>query len=969
MRPGEVRAAILWIVLTFCVVFASPPLEAASRTGEAPAVRLPLLSNGSPATHLGGVPEYGRASGDQWFPELAFGDGVALAVWEDGRWGATEVYAARVSGNEVLDPSGFPVGSGQDTQRFPACAFGGGSFLVVWQEGLDRIMARRVSPGGETLGAEPFVVCGGTDARSPAVASSDSHFLVVWHDIRGGETDVYGARVTFSGDVLDPGGFLICGERNEQTEVAVASDGTDFLVIWQDRRLANWSIYGSRVDASGGVLDVFGIPVCNLLDGNARTVPDVTYGGTSYAVLWQDGRNVQEKLFGTRVSVSGAVLDGTGVEVCSSPGGQYDPAVSCHADTLLAAWRDVSVFENVMVCRLDTLLAGGTAATLCTVGELEQAPSVCVAGGEWLVAWMDFRSGIDDDVYACRVSAGGTPQDPCGFLVSMTGNAQRNPRAAYGGANHLVVWEDYRAGHRDIYATRVSPSGEVMDTLGIAVASLFGNQYWADVSSNGSNFLVVWTDDRVPTDIYGHRVNSSGEVLEDQPIPVSTYDGMQGAPSVANDGATYFCVWEDYRDGNGDIYGARVSSSGLVLESSGLLVSVQGAEHSQTSPRVDFLDTTYVVVWEDDRNGDSDIYAARVTRQGEVLDSSGIRISSSPKPDMAPSVSCFGEECLVLWEERSSGPTDSDVRGARLNRSGELLDTSSVAVSQASGLQFEPDVASDVGGYLAVWTDTRCGNTDVYGTPLASAGDVVDPGGAGVSKSPDPEESPALSEQGGGAFLIVWSGVSGPPYEAYRIWGKLGAWSELTPAFPPVWELTAERVEEGVRLSWRALPGFFQRFDVQRRRQSQGSWETLASLPASGAGDYFWVDEEAAAVVPYYRLLCATTGGSLLVFEFGAVDAAGSAGRFHLGLPTPNPAVFPGEVTFDVEARTPVTVDVVNVRGAVVRRVYSGLPVSGGRLLSWDGRDWRGRDVAPGVYFLKLSSAMHTLTRKLVVLD
>jgi hypothetical protein len=955
-----------WAVLT--------PLEARTgHPGEKASVargEVCLLQSGGDAVQLGGVPEYVRASGDQWYPKSAFGDGVALVVWEDGRWGPSEIYAARISGGEVLDPSGISVGAGEDFKRFPACAFGDGKFLVVWQEGFDRIMGRFISSAGELIDEQPFEICSNTGPWSPAVASSDSLFLVVWHDTRSFETDVYGARVTFSGDVLDPNGFAISDERFEQTEAAVASDGTQFLVVWQDRRVGNWSTYGARVDSSGGVLDGSGIPICDLLDGFRRTVPDVAFCNSSYVVFWQDDRSGQRKIFGSRVSVSGAVLDGTGVQTCSSQGEQFDPALSFNGASVLVTWRNVSLAENVMFCLADTLLTGTAAGAFCQRAAPQQAPSVCLADSEWLVAWMDFRSNMDDDVYACRVSFGGASQDSCGFLVSERANSQRKPRVAYDGTRHLVVWEDDRNGDTDIYGTRVSSSGEVMDTLGIAIMRLSAEQYLPDVASNGSNFLVVWTDDRLTTDIYGHRINSSGEVVGDIAVPVSTSAGMQTAPSVATDGTTYFCVWEDYRNGNdGDIYGARVSSSGLVLDNSGLLVSIQGSEHSQRNPSVDFLDTCYVVAWEDDRGGDFDAYAARVTPLGEVLDSSGIRVSSSPLSDLAPDICCTEHQCLVLWEERSTGPSDSDVRGARISNSGELLDTSSVLVSGASGLQIEPCVAPATEGFLGVWTDSRPGNKDIYGTPVTLAGVVLDEGGAGVSKEDRTENSPAVSYQGGGVSLTAWSGLSGPPYESYRIWGKAGAWSELTPAFPLVWELRAERDEEGVSLSWKAFPGFFDAFTVERRCDANLPWEMVASVRAWQSEDYFYKDTLVPAAFCRYRLFCERLEGRALVFEFELEATGREARALHLGLPAPNPAVFPGEIAFEIEASAAVAVEILDVSGVLVRRIFSGPAGSTVRLLRWDGKDWEGRRVAPGVYFLRLSAGARTASRKIVVLE
>ncbi len=72
-------------------------------------------------------------------------------------------------------------------------------------------------------------------------------------------------------------------------------------------------------------------------------------------------------------------------------------------------------------------------------------------------------------------------------------------------------------------------------------------------------------------DIYGARVSQGGIVLEPNGIPISTEYYEQMAPSVTFDGTRYFVVWEDWRSGwDGDIYGARVLTSGVVVDTYGL---------------------------------------------------------------------------------------------------------------------------------------------------------------------------------------------------------------------------------------------------------------------------------------------------------------------------------------------------------------------------------------------------------------
>ncbi len=89
-------------------------------------------------------------------------------------------------------------------------------------------------------------------------------------------------------------------------------------------------------------------------------------------------------------------------------------------------------------------------------------------------------------------------------------------------------------------------------------------------------------------------------------------DGDQTVPSVAFDGTNYLIVWEDHRTNTGDIYGARVSEAGVLLDPGGISISQPGFE--QLTPSVAFGGTNYLVTWADNR---TDLSFDHLRRQGE----------------------------------------------------------------------------------------------------------------------------------------------------------------------------------------------------------------------------------------------------------------------------------------------------------------------------------------------------------------
>ena len=103
-----------------------------------------------------------------------------------------------------------------------------------------------------------------------------------------------------------------------------------------------------------------------------------------------------------------------------------------------------------------------------------------------------------------RVTPAGTVLDPTGMLIhpsSLAGYARR-PAVAFDGSNYLVVWEDNRqlpkdGLHNNVYAMRVTPAGQFLDgdasTGGfpLTTGTEFGEVSFQLVFFD-DHYLVVW---------------------------------------------------------------------------------------------------------------------------------------------------------------------------------------------------------------------------------------------------------------------------------------------------------------------------------------------------------------------------------------------------------------------------------------------------------------------------------------------
>jgi flagellar hook assembly protein FlgD len=58
---------------------------------------------------------------------------------------------------------------------------------------------------------------------------------------------------------------------------------------------------------------------------------------------------------------------------------------------------------------------------------------------------------------------------------------------------------------------------------------------------------------------------------------------------------------------------------------------------------------------------------------------------------------------------------------------------------------------------------------------------------------------------------------------------------------------------------------------------------------------------------------------------------------------------------------------IYSARGGLVRTLEDNVLAAGPHLAVWDGRDVKGQQVAPGVYFVRLSAGAHHATQKILL--
>ena len=93
--------------------------------------------------------------------------------------------------------------------------------------------------------------------------------------------------------------------------------------------------------------------------------------------------------------------------------------------------------------------------------------------------------------------------------------------------------------------------------------------------------------------------------------------------------------------------------------------------------------------------------------------------------------------------------------------------------------------------------------------------------------------------------------------------------------------------------------------------------------------------------------------------------AAAPSFEFALRSPAPNPARGKTEIAFTLPSAEEVTLTVYDPSGRRIRTLVDESRVPGAHVVVWDGRNDRGRPVAPGVYFYELRTGSHRATKQI----
>jgi hypothetical protein len=162
-------------------------------------------------------------------------------------------------------------------------------------------------------------------------------------------------------------------------------------------------------------------------------------------------------------------------------------------------------------------------------------------------------------------------------------------------------------------------------------------------------------------------------------------------------------------------------------------------------------------------------------------------------------------------------------------------------------------------------------------------------------------------------------------------------------------------------------------FHVLRSESEKGPFKTVNDqfIPARGSelsgADYTFTDRGVAGGTTYfYRLEVVDVNGKVGYTE--PVKSENKAVAFRLAQNYPNPFNPVTEIMYNLPTSCNVRLEVYNVLGQRIATLVNEHQKAGSKVVSWNGKDSVGNDVASGVYFYRINAGEFVEMKKMILL-
>jgi len=273
-------------------------------------------------------------------------------------------------------------------------------------------------------------------------------------------------------------------------------------------------------------------------------------------------------------------------------------------------------------------------------------------------------------------------------------------------------------------------------------------------------------------------------------VPVGSADYEQTTVMLLPNG-TYgsYVGWTDTRSGlDSDIYGNMVGFDGIAFGGPGGVPICIAPNNQYMAGLISDGAGGLIILWNDERDGTSMVYAQRVDGSGTILWGDGVGLCTNGSDQFTPQISPDGfGGAIIAWIDYSIG---SEIYTQRINGDGDILwNPAGNPVCTSGGNKSSVSIApAPGGGAFIAWPDDRNGYNDAYVQHIDMDGlPVWQIDGFSVCDDEgwyNYKYAPRLVPDGSGGAIVAWyDNRTGDTYDIYaqrfdpdgaRAWGSFG---------------------------------------------------------------------------------------------------------------------------------------------------------------------------------------------------
>lgn len=660
---------------------------------------------------------------------LSNGDVIVIYEEDDADAPNSNIFGRRLLA-DVLTPTGpkFEVAADLTVggtavlydEREPAVSVGPNDVVwVVWTDDRDGgardVFAQRMMEGAvDTLGQTIFKLGSASKVNDEPVSanaiqmtprlavSSNNRMLVVWSDFRNAKWDVYKQSFDDAGARSSNNALVNFTDISNQDHVAPQISWSDSLgvVVWKDFRNGVGQTFAQRYDAMGeGIMVNFFVGEPGT--GNQSTPSSSMMSDGSFAVGWTQPESGLSSAYYRPVSLADVPGASQTVAVTVISAKQVKPICAMGpAGDVITMWEESrAALPNIVGQALDNTLGKPQGDLQVNNGPpvFHFLPAAAVGGTTGFAVWEDYRDTLQpvySDIYIQRFTLDATGYTAVGSNVRVIDTVESqevrlaswNPDAAADATGRcMVVWQDNRFGSWDIFAALYSDSTDPGSGDPVRIGRNFRVDQGPDltkqeeprVDMNGAGqAVVIWQDTRNDPndfDVRARMYSGGGQNSLGSEVLLSldsTHIPRQADVAVWIDGS-FAVVYEEHTDpDNVEIYIQRFGATGAPAVGAlgdPILVNDDGMSMLQFSPRVAATSMGYVVVWQDERAGDWDIYASLVPFAATVANVNYIVNDAEATDQTVPTIAGLrtSPNPYVCWEDLRLTNTAPDIFGNR----------------------------------------------------------------------------------------------------------------------------------------------------------------------------------------------------------------------------------------------------------------------------------------------------------------